>query len=218
MVHSALVTFTFSFSKLRFLFLSFVSQIFRSRLKDIFPSLMYFYHGFMASLSTTYQQTHQNCPSPLIEFSFFSLHWWAHNVYFLPWMPATCHSGDVCRDVCRGWDWVILWKDQGIRAGLDGSIFVLQSSSEQPVSLDLQLVCIPVVTPVPGGRKVWSSRGTQWMVCIEGDYGIKQCVELLDVSGLIGSLRLSLWVVSGSRNWCEMPQWVVKLRFACLGF
>ena len=74
MIHSALVTFTFSFSKLRFLFLSFVSQIFRSRLKDIVPSIMYFYHGLMASLSTTYQQTHQNCPSPLIRFSFFSLH------------------------------------------------------------------------------------------------------------------------------------------------
>ena len=58
MIHSALVTFTFSFSKLRFLFLSFVSQIFRSRLKDIVPSIMYFYHGLMASLSTTYQQTY----------------------------------------------------------------------------------------------------------------------------------------------------------------
>ena len=56
------------------------------------------------------------------------------------------------------------------------------------------------------------------MVCITGDCGIKQCVELLGVSGLIGSLRLSLWVVSGSRNGCEVPQWVVKLRFACLGF
>lgn len=61
MVHSAPVNFTFL--KAEVPALSFVSQIFRSGLKDIFPSIMYFSHGFMA-LSTTYQQLHQNCPSP----------------------------------------------------------------------------------------------------------------------------------------------------------
>lgn len=45
------------------------------------------------------------------------------------------------------------------------------------------------------GRRVELSRGTQWMVCIAGDCGIKKC-GTADVSGLIGSLRLSLWVVS----------------------